>query len=282
MKTRIIAGAVLVLLLVVCLFWLPLIFTAIVFALLSALAAYELLWSTGLCREPRLVVYSMVMAAVIPIFYYFAVHNGIVNSSAYVLLGILAFMVLMFGEMMASHVRLQFEKIAYCFVAGLLLPFLFASLIRIHASYCGRYLVVIPFVIAFASDSGAYFAGRFFGKTKLAPVISPKKTVEGMVGGMISAVVFLLIYCLIMRYGFDFKPNYGFAVVYGIVGSAAGVFGDLCFSVIKRQPGIKDYGKLIPGHGGALDRFDSMMLVAPLTEALLAIFPLLQITEIIW
>lgn len=282
MKTRIIAGAVLVLLLVVCVVWMPLIVTAIIFALLSALAAYELLWGTGLCREPRPVIYSMVMAAVIPVFYYFAVHDGIANSGAYILLGILVFTILMFAEMMRSHVKLQFEKIAYCYFAGLLLPFLLSSLIRILSGYCGRYLVVIPFIVAFGSDSGAYFIGKFFGKTKLAPVISPKKTVEGMVGGMISAVVCLLLYCVVMQFGFEFKPNYGYAIIYGIVGSAIGVFGDLCFSVIKRQTGIKDYGRLIPGHGGVLDRFDSMMLVGPLTEALLDIIPLLQITEIIW
>ena len=281
MKTRIIAAAVLVPLLAITVFWLPLIITAIVFSLLSALAAFELLWGTGLCRVNRPVIYSMVMAAIIPIFFYFSVHSGIENSWAYILLGVLAFSALMFGEMMASHVKLQFEKIAYCFFAGLLLPLLFSSLIRIHASYCGRYLVVIPFVIAFASDTGAYFVGKFFGRTKLAPVISPNKTIEGMVGGMACAVLGVLLYCLVMRLGFDFKINYAYAIVYGIVGSAAGVFGDLCFSVIKRQTGIKDYGKQIPVHGGVLDRFDSMMFVGPLTEAFLIILPLLQITEVL-
>ncbi len=270
MKTRIIAAAVLVPLLAIAVFWLPLIVTAIIFALLSALAAYELLWGTGLCRHPRLVVYSMVMAFIIPLFYFCCIEYEIANSSAYILLGVLAFVMVMFGEMMASHVKLQFEYIAYCFAAGLLIPFLFSSIVRIHAGYAGRYYVVIPFIIAFASDTGAYFTGKFFGHTKLAPVVSPNKTVEGVIGGMVAATVGMVLYCLVMKLAFNFQEiHYVYALVYGVAGSVTGVFGDLCFSVIKRQTGIKDYGKLIPGHGGVLDRFDSMMLVAPLTEALL-------------
>ena len=134
-------------------------------------------------------------------------------------------------------------------------------------------MILIPFVIAFSSDAGAYFTGFFFGKHKMAPVISQHKTVEGAIGGVISAVVCMVIYALILQF-VNFKVNYLYAVIYGLLGSGAGIFGDLCFSVIKRQTGIKDYGNIIPGHGGVLDRFDSMMMVGPLTEALLILLPL--------
>lgn len=270
MKTRIIAAAVLLPILAIALFWLPLIVTAVIFSFLSAVAAYELLWGTGICRHPRLIVYSMVMAFAVPMFYFCAIEYEIINSSAYIMLGVIGFFALLFGEMMASHVKLRFEYIAYCFVAGLLIPYLFASIVRIHAGYAGRYYVVIPFIIAFASDTGAYFTGKFLGRNKLAPVISPNKTVEGVIGGIGLAIVCMMLYCLIMKLAFNFKEiHYGYALLYAVAGSVAGVFGDLCFSVIKRQTGIKDYGRLIPGHGGVLDRFDSMVLVAPLTEALL-------------
>ena len=112
-----------------------------------------------------------------------------------------------------------------------------------------------------------------FGKHKLAPTISPKKTVEGVVGGVIGAVVGMVLYCLILQIFFQFRVNYILAICYGVLGSFAGVFGDLCFSVIKRQKGIKDYGNLMPGHGGVLDRFDSMMIIGPLTEVLLLLLP---------
>ena len=130
-----------------------------------------------------------------------------------------------------------------------------------------------PFILAFLSDTGAYFAGRAFGKHKLAPVISPHKTVEGVVGGVLGAIFGMLIFCLVMQLGFKMQVNYLYAVLYGVVGSLGAVFGDLCFSVIKRQTGMKDYGNLIPGHGGVLDRFDSMMVVGPLSELLLLLLP---------
>ncbi len=275
MKTRVIAAAAFVPLLVIVILIMPSVATAILFAVLCALAAYELLSGTGLVKQTRLILYSMAMAAIIPIWCYIEASLDILQGDAVFLLGVLLFMAAMFGEMMASHVKIRFEKIAYCMMAGLLLPYLLSSLVRLRGAMegTGRFLVVIPFVIAFLSDTGAYFVGKFFGHNKLAPVISPKKTIEGVIGGVASAVVGMLLYCVIMQLFFDFKANYIYAVVYGVVGSAAGVFGDLCFSVIKRQTGIKDYGHLIPGHGGILDRFDSMMLVAPLTEALLAIIP---------
>ena len=90
---------------------------------------------------------------------------------------------------------------------------------------------------------------------------------------MIGAIVGMVIYCLILKTYFGFSVNYLYAVIYGLIGSVAAVFGDLSFSAIKRQTGIKDYGNLIPGHGGILDRFDSMTVVAPLAEALLILLP---------
>ena len=88
-----------------------------------------------------------------------------------------------------------------------------------------------------------------------------------------SAIVGMLLYCLVLDIAFGFTVSYLNCLAYGIIGSLAGVFGDLVFSAIKRQTGLKDYGNLIPGHGGVLDRFDSMTMIAPLVEALLIILP---------
>lgn len=141
----------------------------------------------------------------------------------------------------------------------------------------GRYVILIPFAVAFLSDGGAYFVGLKFGKHKLAPVVSPNKTIEGVFGGVAAAVLGMLIYGVILRWPFGFEVNFLLAMLYGLLGSLIGTFGDLCFSVIKRQTGIKDYGNLIPGHGGALDRLDSLVLVAPLMEALLMILPMINV-----
>ena len=121
----------------------------------------------------------------------------------------------------------------------------------------------------------AYFVGVKFGKHKLAPVVSPNKTIEGALGGIASGVVAMLLYTFILDVPLKFDVNYGAAILYGILGCLVGEMGDLCFSVIKRQTGIKDYGNLIPGHGGVLDRFDSILAVAPLIEAMLLIMPVI-------
>ena len=268
MKTRIIAAGVLLPLLLLVVLAAPKIFTAILFGLASAVAAYEILVPTGFVRHMRLVVYSMVSALLVGLW------SGLGAGQGYGMLLVLLFLVALFGEMMASHIKLQFQEAVYCVFGGLLLPYLLCSLVRIHSLYYGRYFILIAFVLAFLSDTGAYFAGMYLGKHKLAPVISPKKTVEGMIGGVVCAVLGMLIYTLVLDLAFDFfKVNYLYAVIYGVVGSLASVFGDLSFSAIKRQQGIKDYGNLIPGHGGILDRFDSMMIVGPLTEALLLLLP---------
>ena len=270
MKTRVITAAVLIPVLLVLVLVAPKIVTAVVWGLMMAIAAYELLYRTELVREARLVILSAVMAFAVTMWSYLGADH------AWGQLGVMAFTMLLFAQMMVSHVKITFDKVCMCLVAGLLVPFLLSSIIRIHTMKLGKYLVLIPFIVAFGSDSGAYFAGRFFGNHKLAPVISPHKTVEGAVGGVISSVAVMLIYTLILDLpfeAFDFNVNYLYAILYGLTGSLVGIVGDLCFSVIKRQTGIKDYGNLIPGHGGVLDRFDSMMLVGPLMETLILLLP---------
>ncbi len=267
MKTRVITAVVLLPLLLLVVLAAPKIFTAVLFALMAAIAAYELLSGTGLVKHLRLRIYTSVSA------FWCVLWCGLGIGYAWLLLGILVFWVLLFGEMMASQMKLGFDKAAICLTGGVVLPLLFGAVVRLHSMQEGRFYILIPFVLAFLSDTGAYFTGLKFGKHKLAPVISPKKTVEGVAGGVLGAVLGMVIYCAVLQLFFSFQVNYLVAILYGILGSAAGVFGDLCFSVIKRQTNIKDYGNLFPGHGGILDRFDSMMVVAPLVEVLMLILP---------
>ena len=267
MKTRVIAGAVLVIVLLLLVLVAPKWLAAVVFALLLAIEAYELLYVTGFVRHPRLLIYSAVMAVIVTFWSYFdAVH-------AFLILAVLVFTVLLFAEMMMDHIKVRFEMIAMCIVAGLIIPYLLTSLVRILTLKVGKYMILIPFVIAYANDAGAYFVGLTLGKHKLAPVVSPNKTIEGLVGGILSGTVGMLLYCLILQFACHFRVNYLFGLLYGFFGSCMGVMGDLSFSVVKRQTGIKDYGNLIPGHGGVLDRFDSLVTVAPMIEVLLILIP---------
>ncbi len=269
MKTRIITAVVALPLLLLLLLAAPKIVTAVVAGLAAAVAAYELTAGTGLVKHLRLTLYSMLSA------FWCVLWCGLGIGYAWLLLGILIFWVLLFAEMMISKMKLTLDKVAIAFVAGVIIPMLLASLIRMHGAEQGRYFVLIPFAIAFMSDSGAYFAGIKFGKHKLAPEISPKKTIEGVIGGVLGAIFGMVVFSLVLDVFFECKMNYAFAILYGALGSAAAVFGDLCFSVVKRQTNIKDYGNIIPGHGGILDRFDSMLVVAPLTEVLLHLLPIM-------
>ena len=268
MKTRIIAAAVLVPVLFLVVLVAPKEVAAAIMGALQAIAAYELLYRTKLVTKPRLVVYSVVMAFAIALWSFAdAIH-------AYFVLMVLAYFLLMFSEMMRDHVKIRFETLSMCFVGGLVVPYLMSAVVRILTMSIGRYVILIPFVVACICDAGAYFIGLKFGKHKLAPVVSPNKTIEGALGGLASGVLAMLLYALILDLPLKFDVNYGAAILYGVLGCLVGELGDLCFSVIKRQTGIKDYGNLIPGHGGILDRFDSMMVVGPLAEALLILIPL--------
>ncbi len=267
MKVRVLTAVVLIPLLLIVLLVLPLIFTAILCGLVCMLAAYELLWITGMVREKSLMIYTAAVAFLVNIWSYYG------RDHAVGLLLLLLFTILLFVQMLASRGKIHFTLIALCYVGGLVIPYFLSSLVCLRIMGYGDFFVLIPFLVAFLSDSGAYFAGSFLGKHKLAPEISPNKTVEGVIGGIIAAVFGMLVYALLLDLAFKFDVNYLNAIAYGVLGSLGGVFGDLVFSAIKRQTNIKDYGSLIPGHGGILDRFDSMTVVAPLIEVLLLLLP---------
>lgn len=130
----------------------------------------------------------------------------------------------------------------------------------------GNIYVWLIFIIAFITDIFAYFTGYLFGKHKLIPKVSPKKTIEGSIGGILGSTLICL------AFGYFFKIDLKVIVFLGFFGSIVAQFGDLFASSIKRYVGIKDYGKIIPGHGGILDRFDSVILVAPFVYNIINLF----------
>ena len=267
MLVRILSAVLLLPLLLVVLLLLPPLYTALLIGILSSIAAYELLWGTGLLKKVRPVLYASLMAFGVSLWSYLG------SRPDWVLSAIFVFMILLLAEVMADHEGLSFQSVCVCFAAGLVIPFMFSSLVRLRCADDGKMLVLIPFVLSFVSDSGAYFAGVFLGRHKLAPKISPKKTVEGLIGGVVATVAAMLLFCYVVNKQFNYSVDYFAAAVFGAAGCLVSVFGDLSFSVIKRQTGIKDYSKLIPGHGGILDRFDSTIFVAPVVEVLMDLWP---------
>lgn len=147
----------------------------------------------------------------------------------------------------------------------LYIPIFFGYIYLIRAiPDTGIYLIWFVFIISWFSDTFAYFAGRAFGKRKLCPLVSPKKTFEGSLGGIIGSVAGSVIYGIILNKISIINVPLIHLFALGVVGSIISQIGDLAASAIKRNVGIKDYGRIMPGHGGILDRFDSILFVAPL------------------
>lgn len=272
MGKRILVAVVCIPVIFIVFFFLPPIFLPIMISALSMIALHEVLWSTGFVKNPKISALSIALSGVIP----FWVFIGEGMKSA--LCGIFIYFVLIFAVAISSHYTVTLEKMGGSFFFAMLIPYFLSSFVRLNAMKAGeveigQYLILIPLVAAFTSDAFALFAGMAFGKHKLAPELSPKKTVEGAVGGFLGAVVCCIIYGVVLRYAFDMQVNYGFLAIYGALGSVVSQLGDLSFSYIKRQYGLKDFGNIFPGHGGVLDRFDSVIFCAPLIEILIHWLP---------
>ncbi len=169
-----------------------------------------------------------------------------------------------------SFPKYKAEQVLYAFFGLFYVGLLFSYLYQVRLLPNGEYLVWLIFIGAWGSDTCAYCAGILFGKHKAAPVLSPKKTWEGCVGGVIGAALLAVLYGLAMN--LIFHQDISIAL-YALIGSCASIIsqiGDLAASALKRNNEIKDYGKLIPGHGGVLDRFDSILFVAPIVYYLAA------------
>ena len=176
----------------------------------------------------------------------------------------IAVAILAFLTMLKCHKTVSVNHAALLIFSLIYIPFLLSTLIDIKGLENGSLILWIVFIGAFATDTFAYFSGVFLGKHKLCPEISPKKTIEGSIGGTIGAIILLLLYGLLLEKTFKMDINYIKLGILGLVISPISQIGDLTASIIKRKYGLKDYGNLFPGHGGILDRLDSVIATAPL------------------
>ena len=163
-----------------------------------------------------------------------------------------------------SFPRFKSENVMAAFFSFIYAPILMSFVYRARILPYGIFIYALIFVCSSICDTCALAAGMLFGKHKMAPVLSPKKTVEGAVGGVIGSAVCSVILSYLVRFAdaeADFRIEF---LIIGICGALVSMCGDLAASAIKRNHGIKDYGNLIPGHGGIMDRFDSIIFTAPL------------------
>lgn len=267
MKTRVISAAVGILLffavLYVSLYFAPILLIAL--AALNVIAVYELLRNTSLCKCLPQILIALLFGAIMP--FTFCYGSELTNTA---IVSLYAFAIILTS--IVYHNIIDMKSLFSTMVAPTILSFAFVSIYKLFTIPDTKHLLfILIFAFSWGADSGAYFGGTFFGKHKLSPTISPKKTVEGAAFGVLGSVLVTVIVCSIYSSAFDVSIKWVTLNICAIIFSLVGMVGDLFASLIKRSCGIKDYGNLMPGHGGVLDRFDSVLLISPLFYLILRI-----------
>lgn len=271
MKTRILTG------LVIAVFGLPilifsnLVFYPIVISLFAAMALFELYRMLDLHKKLVLTVPTYLIALTFPTLVYFIVPGTVDHLTVLLWEALAVFFYLFYALCVAvlSRQTVSTDEVARAFFATAYISISFTSLTLLRYMPGGEYYIALVFIAAWTTDIFAYFVGSFFGKHKLAPVVSPKKSIEGAVGGTLGCVLCFLGYGLILNLCFGVEHvEYLSLALMGLALSVIAQIGDLACSLIKRERGVKDFGRIFPGHGGVLDRFDSIVAVSTLLVVL--------------
>ncbi len=270
MLTRIITAAVALAAFIPVLIYSDTIAFPIAMAFLAAIAVVEMLKCVG-CKSKAVFVTAFVTAGGMPVCARLLESRA---SALYLLCGAM-FILLMeiFTLSVFSHGKFDITDACTCFAMSVYIVASFTCIVLLRDSKFGSTLYLTAFLGPWISDSAAYFCGRALGRHKLIPDVSPKKTVEGSVGGIFFTGVAFLIYGVFSM--MDGKASPVACIILFAVGALVSMLsqiGDLIASLLKRKYGIKDYGKLFPGHGGVMDRFDSVLITAPLLFAVGELF----------
>ena len=243
MKTRIITGIVLIAVILPCV--IPF---QVLLALVAAGAVFEML---SICERPKANIYLYPLVGIFVFYSLFFVGELMIPSEILIIYLIVLLACSMFDDGM------NFNRLCYYFTVGVLVAMGLHMIYQLRQIYGVDYLIILA-LATFGTDTGAYFAGMMFGKHKLNPRLSPKKTIEGSLGGMLLGTV------LSVGYGAYIQINIPIVILIGmcLILTMTGQIGDLTFSSIKRTFEVKDYSQLLPGHGGILDRFDSILFNA--------------------
>ncbi len=282
MKQRVITAVVLLALLAVVVWQINTPVLVLVIAFLAAVAANEIMRCAKV-ENTFIRVVATGYAACVPFFASAKALTPWVSEAAWgKVIGavpgvvyLIALVLVLLLAMLKGYAYTTFEDVAVSVFAGALVPFGFSVFIRLRDMFqieqFGIYLIFYGLICALATDSGAQLAGMAFGKHKMSPNISPKKTMEGAIGGLIFSLILNGVAIILYNRLADFKMD-EFAVTVLLAAclpvSFLGMMGDLSASVLKRNFGVKDFGKIFPGHGGVMDRFDSSMFTLPVTYAL--------------
>jgi len=257
MKSRILVAVVGVPVLAYVVLFAPDLVMTLCLSVLAAIGGYELMKCVGANgRLKRAVPLAAGLTVVLPR----------ISGEDILLPLLVVFTIMFFAVAVFEGGAIKLQETLSALFAFIVIPYAFSAFLRINDLGLHRAYLLLPFILSFACDTFAYFAGRAFGKHKLAPKVSPKKTVEGSIGGILGNVVCGLIFAFVMDRWFGGSIGYGAMALLALICSVVSQIGDLSFSLIKREFGVKDYSRLFLEHGGVLDRFDSVLFVAPVVE----------------
>lgn len=255
-------------------------------SLCAVIGIIEMLGCIGHKKNLFFTIPLCIVAAFVPLYMRYSYENGANLFEALKLVIGIAFIVALyvFGVAVFANKKIAVTDAGLIFAVSFYIVAAFGAIVYIHDFINnGVYIYLLTFICAWVTDSFAYFSGRFFGKHKLIPSVSPKKTMEGAIGGVIFCVIGMLVFGLVIEKFFNpdglIEANYLVLAISGVFISVVSQIGDLIMSLVKRHYGIKDYGKLFPGHGGILDRFDSVLAVSLILAFICTYFELLPITK---
>lgn len=268
MKTRIISGAVALVLLAGVILLRGTVIFNIAFGLIGALMVYELFRAEKLDKEYALTAVSAAFALIAPVLVrYYPSEGGLSAVAVPYIIAAFAYIVTVTALLLARHKTVPAHSFYLCAAYTGLISLCMSAICgttRLFDAKSSLFFLIFTFMGSWVADSGAYFAGTLFGKHKLCPEISPKKTVEGLIGGAVTnAAAFAILAAVLNRFCEGISLDIVIFAAVGVICCLLGLVGDLAASLIKRECGIKDYGNIMPGHGGAMDRFDSVVYVAP-------------------
>lgn len=270
MRTRIMTAAIGIVILIPFVIFsdkIPLIvFTTVI----SAIGVYEMLKCVGKEKELLLAVPSFAVAIAAQILVR-VINDGMTYWGCMLLIYVVYSFISLVCAIFSAG-RIKVSEATTVIVMTVYIAFGFSSLILLRDLQYGLVLFFLWFLIPWICDAMAYFTGVFFGKHKLIPAVSPKKTIEGAVGGIIGTLIVITVFALITQFGFGMRPNYPVFLIVTLVGCLVSQCGDLIASLIKREHGVKDYGNLFPGHGGVMDRFDSCIATGPFIYLVCTLF----------
>ncbi len=230
-------------------------------SLVSVIGCFELMRCVGTQRNYAIAVPQFIVSAAMPIFMRLGGDEGFWLKAA--IFTHIVYMMYLLALSVFSRGKIKVETVMTVFAVCLYINVGFSSIVLLRDyKDVGAYIFLLTFIGAWMTDIFAYFCGMAFGRHKLIPDVSPKKTIEGSIGGIVFCSLGYVIYGLIVGNFFDVEMNIIALAVFGVIISVVSQIGDLSASLIKREYGIKDYGALFPGHGGVLDRFDSVLAVS--------------------